>query len=112
MLPISVAVPVLTVDSATATSISLSWTSGGSEGVSYEVKWQRDTSIGCADEDQGSRTIIDGSTSYTISGLEEDSRYDVTIAASNDIGEKTSNSINPVTITAGEYSEMQLYGIV
>ena len=110
LLPISVAVPVLTVDSTTATSISLSWTSCGSEGVSYEVKWQRDTSIGCSDDDQGSTTTTD--TSYTISGLEEDSRYGITMTASNGIGEKKSNSINPVTIKAGEYSKMLWHGIV
>jgi hypothetical protein len=48
-----VAVPVLMSDSTTATSISLSWTSAGSEGVSYEVEWQRDTSVGCTDVDTG-----------------------------------------------------------
>ena len=101
-----VAVPVLTSGIMTATSISLSWTSGGSEGVSYEVEWQRNTSVGCSDEDQDSTTITDGSTSYIISGLEEDSRYEVTVTASNTLGEKTSNQITPVTLTAGEYSEM------
>ncbi|CAI8043300.1 hypothetical protein GBAR_LOCUS24034, partial [Geodia barretti] len=81
-----VAVPVLMSDSTTATSISLSWTSAGSEGVMYEVEWQRDTSVGCTDEDTGSTTITGGSmTSYTITGLEEDSRYAVTVNASNSL---------------------------
>ena len=112
MLSLSVAVPVLTADSITATSISLSWTSGGSEGVSYEVEWQRDTLVGCSDEDQNSTTITNGSTSYTISGLEEDSRYEVTVTASNTLGEKTSNQITPMTMTASEYREMLWYRIV
>ena len=103
LLLFTVAVPVLTADSTTATSISLSWTSGGSEGVSYEVEWQRDTSVGCSDEDQNSTTITDGSTNYTISGLEEDSRYTITVTASNTLGGKTSNQIAPMTITASEY---------
>ena len=110
LLSLSVAVPVLTAGTITATSISLSWTSGGSEGVSYEVEWQRDTSVGCSDEDQDSTTITD--TSYTISGLEEDSRYEVTVTASNTLGEKTSNQIAPMTMTTGEYSEMLRCGIV
>ena len=55
----------------TATSISISWTSGGTEGVTYEVEWQRDTTGECSDEGSGSDTITDGSTSYSISELEE-----------------------------------------
>ena len=99
----TVAVPVLTADSPTATSISLSWTSGGSEGVSYEVEWQRNTSVGCSDEDQDSTTITDGSTSYTISGLEEDSRYTITVTASNTAGSsEVSNSVTAVTEEAGK----------
>ena len=101
LLSLSVADPVLTSGTINSTSISLSWTSGGSEGVSYEVEWQRDTSVGCPDEDQDNTTITDGSISYTISGLEEDSRYEVTVTASNNLGEKTSNQITPMTITAG-----------
>ena len=68
------------------------------------MEWQGDTSVGCSDEDQDSTTITD--TSYTISGLEEDSRYTITVTASNIIREKISNQITPVTLTAGEYSEM------
>ena len=89
--------------SATATSISLSWTSGGSEGVSYVVEWQRDTSVGCSDEDQDNTTITDGSTSYTISGLEEDSRYTITVTASNEAcSSEVSNTVTAVTEEAGE----------
>ena len=94
--------PIVSI-TATVTSISLSWTSGGSEGVSYEVEWQRDTSVGCSDEDQDSTTITDGSTSYTISGLEEDSRYTITVTASNTAGSsEVSNSVTAVTEEAGE----------
>ena len=61
--------------SVTATSISLSWTSGG-EGVNYELTWQRDTSLGCPDvENEGSTTfstiIADGS-SYDTDGSSYD----------------------------------------
>ena len=98
-----VAVPVLTVGSTTFTSISLSWTSGGSEGVSYEVEWERDASVGCTDEDTGSTTITGGSmTSYTITDLQEDSRYAVTVTASNIHGDEPSNQITAMTMVAGE----------
>ena len=98
-----VAVPVLMSDSTTATSISLSWTSAGSEGVSYEVNWQRDTSVGCSDEDTGSTTITGGSmTNYTITGLEEDSRYIVNMTAYNSLGNEPSNQITAMTMVARE----------
>ncbi|CAI8043298.1 hypothetical protein GBAR_LOCUS24034 [Geodia barretti] len=67
----------------------------------YEVEWQRDTSVGCTDEDTGSTTITGGSmTSYTITGLEEDSRYAVTVNASNSLGDETSNHITAMTMVA------------
>ena len=99
-----VAVPVLMSDSTTATSISLSWTSAGSENVTYVVEWQRNTSVGCTDEDTGSTTINGGSmTSHTITGLEEDSRYAVTVTASNTLGDKPSNQITAMAMMAREY---------
>ena len=50
----------IVVDPITATSISLSWTSGGLEGVSYEVMWISDE---CSDnKDEGNATIMTGGT--------------------------------------------------
>ena len=97
----TVSAPVLTIDSTTATSISLSWTSGGSEGVSYEVQWQRDTSVGCSYEDQDSQTIADGSTNHTISGLEEGSSYIINMTASNSLGNERSHPITVMTMMTG-----------
>ena len=97
----TVSAPVLTADSTTATSISLSWTSGGSEGVSYEVQWQRDTSVGCSYEDQDSQTIADGSTNYIISGLEEGSSYIINMTASNSLGNERSHPITVMTTMTG-----------
>ena len=94
--------PVLSEGTITATSISISWTSAGSE-VSYEVMWQRDTSGECFDEDEGSVTITDDSTTYDIMGLEEDSSYNITVTASNAAGSsEVSNTITAITIEAGE----------
>ena len=55
-------------DSSDSGSVAISnglmdnWTSAGSE-LSYGVMWQRDTLGKCYDEDGGSITITDGSTS-------------------------------------------------
>ena len=98
----TVAVPVVMADSTTVTSISLSWPTGGSEGVSYIVVWQRDTSGGCSDVDQGNDAITDGSTNYGIVNLEEGSSYSIEVTASNAIGNETSETITEMTLTAGE----------
>ena len=88
------------MDSTTNTSISLSWTSAGSV-VDYEVLWQRDTSGECSDEDEGNTTITDGSTSYDVMGLEEDSNYTVSVMAINSIGNANSDTVTGMTVEAG-----------
>ena len=97
--------PSVTVGTITATIISLSWSvPSGSVVDSYEVMWQRDTSVGCSGEDEGSRTrsTNDISTSYTISGLEEDSLYRITVAAVNSIASVVSDTVTAMTEEAGE----------
>ena len=66
------------------------------------MMWERDTSGGCPDEDEGSATITDGSTSYTITGLEEDSSYTITVTATNAAGSAVSDTITRMTGGAGE----------
>ena len=89
---------------STATSISLSWTSAGSEAVSYEVMWETDDIGGCSGgSDMDNATITDGSTSYDIIGLEEDSSYTITVTASNSAGSSVvSNTVTAMTLEAGE----------
>ena len=95
--------PNVNVQSTTATSISLSWTSAGSEVGSYEVMRQRDTSGECPDEDEDSISLTDGSTSYDIMGLEEDSSYSITVTASNAAGSSAvSNTVTAMTLEAGK----------
>ena len=98
------AVPVVMADTTTATSISLSWTTGGSEGVSYTVVWQRDTTSGdCSDVNEGSESLSGGSmTMYDIPELEEDSTYSITVTATNTLGSEMSVPISANTLTAGE----------
>ena len=65
------------------------------------MMWQRDTSGECPDEDEGNATLTDGSTSYTIMELEENSSYTITVTAMNSVGTKTSNSFTGMTLEAG-----------
>ena len=87
------------------TSISLSWTSAGSENVSYELMWQTDDIGGCSgDSDMNSSTVTDGSTSYDIMKLEENSYYTIVMTASNSPGKSAvSNNVTAVTLIAGNY---------
>ena len=57
---------------------------------------------------EGSTTITDGSTSYTISGLEEDSRYTITVTATNIGGSVMSDILTEMTPEAGERLPLQL----
>ena len=93
---------MVTVNSTAATAISLSWTSAGSVVDSYEVMWERDTSGECSDEDEGNVTITDGSLSYTITGLEEDSNYTINVTATNAAGSAVSDPVTGMTGEAGE----------
>ena len=94
----------MTADNITATSISLSWTSAGSDGVSYVVTWLTDDVGGCSGgNDTGSMNINGGSTSYDIMELEEDSSYMIIVTASNSAGSSAdSNTVTAMTMDAGE----------
>ena len=76
-----VAVPVVTVDNETSTTIQISWTSSGHMVDRYEVTWKRDRSGMCHERDNGDAVITDSSTSYNITGLEESSSYIVSVIA-------------------------------
>ena len=66
------------------------------------MMWERDTSGECPDEDEGSVTITNGSTSYTITGLEEDSNYTITVNATNAAGSAASDHVTGMTGEVGE----------
>ena len=88
--------PRVTVGTTTATSISLSWTSAGSEVDSYRVMW---TSDECPDDvDEGSATIIT-ETSYIIEGLREGNSYNVTVST---VGISLSDSVTGETEELGK----------
>ena len=86
----------------TATSIFITLSvPSGSVVDSYEVMWERDTSVGCSDEDEGSATII--ISLYDITGLYEDSSYTIAVTASNSAGTSAvSNPVSAMTLEAGK----------
>ena len=95
--------PVLSLASpAEAFTVSLSWTSAGSVVDSYEVMWQRDTSGDCSDEDEGSMSITDASTSYMITGLAGVSSYSIAVTATNAAGSAASEPLTVMTTGAGK----------
>ena len=96
------------VDSTTLTTISLSWTAPSGVVDSYEVMWERDTSGKCRDVDEGSATITGVSTSYTITRLQEDSSYNITVIATNAAWSTISRSITVMLAEAGEELERWL----
>ena len=73
------------------------------------MMWERDTSEECPDEDEGSATITDGSTSYTITGLEEDNSYTITVTAANAAGSVVSDPVTGMTGEAGEVLTDMVY---
>ena len=97
---------MVTVDQSgvTATSIPVSWTSGGSEGVSYQLQWAYTGS--CTGINEGSASGI-GGRSQIIVGLEEYSSYSITVTASNSL---TSSAVS--TAVSGMTSEASMSVIV
>ena len=52
---------------------------------------------------KSSTTITDGSTSYTITGQEENSSYTITVTATNAAGSEVNDLVFGTTLTAGAY---------
>ena len=102
----TVEAPILVAGTTTATSISLSWTSAGSENVSYEVMWETDDIGGCSGgSDMNSIIFTDDSISFDVIGLEEDSSYTITVTASNSGSSgSVSNTLTKMTLQAGKIS--------
>ena len=97
--------PVLNeTPTVTATTITITGSvPSGSVVTGFVVEWQRDTSVGCSDEDEDRVSVNGAFTSYTISGLEEDNRYTITVTVSNSAGSSgVSNTVIAMTEETGE----------
>ena len=96
--------PVVTVveSPVTATSIPVTWSSGGSEGVSYVVEWEYGG--GCPGISGGSQSIgVDEDREYTIEDLEEYIIYSITVRANNSLGSSESTPVNGRTTEASKF---------
>ena len=98
----SAAVLTDTMSSSTAITISGSVPSG-TVVTGFEIRWQRDTSVGCSNEDED--TISETAAfhnSYQISELEPGNRYTITVTFSNAAGTApVSNSVTGMTEETG-----------
>ena len=94
----------------TSTSIPLTWTSAGSEAVSYEVEWTYDGQ--CAGISGGRASVGVGMTSYTIEDLEEAVTYSITVNATNAVGSAVSDVANGMTSEAGKISQHSVLSCV
>ena len=86
--------PSIILVAKSPTSLNLAWNVSNTTDVTYTVEWQK---TGCLAENQdrnGSITTIN--TSYSIAGLEEGSKYNITVSAG-----ELSNTVSVVTIDKG-----------
>ena len=97
-----IASPVVSRGASDSTSISLSWTQSGSSVDRYTVSYNY-TIRGCGSGPvSGSVNIIDGNArSLTLTGLEEDSDYTITLTAHRGNRQVYSNTIFTNTNRAG-----------
>ena len=84
--------PILVANSAT--SLNINWEVTNATDDTYTVEWKK---RGCLAENQeNSGSITTNDTSYSITGLEEGSKYNITISAG-----MLSNTVSVVTINKG-----------
>ena len=84
------------VNVTTTSVIFLSWSvPDGSVVTSYEVEW---SSYQCQDDEtEGSTTITDSSTNYTIMNLRPGTSYNVSATASNSAGDSPTATVTVET---------------
>ena len=106
--PTAVTAPKLntfSVDSTTATSITLRWSVSSDSLVDrYVVMWEKSNRAASV-----TVTITDPSvTTYTLMGLESETAYSITVTASNAVGSTTST---PVLVSTMEGNNTVCYVI-
>ena len=84
--------PIITLVSRTQNTIFLCWTTAGSSVDSYTVRWN-----------SAQDSIVDGSTSYTITGLEPGTTYSVRVTVTNAAG---SNDSDTMSVQTGKHANI------
>ena len=90
--------PNVFLNAKSATSLNLTWDVFNITDAPYTVEWEKTGCLAKDRENKGSITTND--TSYSITELEEGSKYNITVSA----GDLSSNTIVAVTIEKGEES--------
>ena len=92
----------------TATTITITGSvPSGSVVTGFVVEWQRDTSVGCSDEDEDRVSVNGAFTSYITTGLEPGNRYTITVTVSNSAGSSgVSNTVTAMTEETGREAQM------
>ena len=95
--------PVIHSARANATAINITQSiPSGSVVAGFFVHWQRDGSFGCPKTYEG-YSFANNISNITVTGLQEDSRYNITVRAINDVGRgPASNTITVTTREAGQ----------
>ena len=77
----------------------------------FIVQWQRDSSIGCSNNDAESIVVHgDYTTYYTITGLEPGNMYNITVRVFNVSGiSNMSNVITAKTLETGKRAQLPLF---
>ena len=88
--------PSIILVAKSATSLNLTWNVSSITDFTYTVEWQK---IGCLAEKDRNGSITTNNTSYSITGLEEGSKYNITVSAGG-----LSSTVSAVTIEKGEGS--------
>ena len=92
-------------------SISLPVSADDSEDVRFEVMWQTDNIGGCSGVSHANSTsVTNGSASYVILRLEEDSCYSITVTVSSPKAAEISDRVNVTikTLGAGKLYDNQI----
>ncbi len=92
------------------TSVMLTWTQPDIDAVqNYIISYNR--TAGCSDAPSGSQTISGSMRMYTLSGLQENITYDITVTAIN-TGNRLTATESFTTQTASMLSHIYIYIIV
>ena len=87
--------PSIILVAKSATSINITWNVSNTTDVTYTVEWQKTGCLAENHDKNGSITAIN--TSYSIRGLAEGSKYNITVSAGT-----LSNTVSAVTIEKGQ----------
>ena len=94
--------PVLMDATATSTTIALSWTQSGSSVDSYTVSYNYTIrKCGSGPVSRSKRISDVNARSFTLTDIEEDSDYTITLTAISAAGQLTSNQITTTTNISG-----------